>query len=142
MLDALSTPHNRTFTFVFLAACCASAIGAGAVGVSDNPPGILLAYVAAAALLLALVHPWRTPRQFRYLFYASILGFVFFGIVHNVFDAVVSESANASALHSLLEGLGDAAFLLAVFGCPPAFLISGAGWLVTSDPKPPGRFEA
>ena len=57
MLEALSTPRNRTLTFVFLAICCASAIAAVVVGISDNPPGILLAFGAATALILAFVHP-------------------------------------------------------------------------------------
>ena len=127
MLEALSTPHNRTVTFVFLAACCASAIAAVAAGVSDNPPGILLALLAAAAFVLAFVHPWRTARKFRFLLYASGLSFAFFVILHNVFEAVASKLAKAGALHSLVEGLGVAAFLLAVLVCPPAFLVGAVG---------------
>ena len=75
MIVALSTPRNRKVTVVFLAIAAALAAAAGLVGISDNPPGILLAYGAAAALVLAFVHPWRTSRQFRYLLYGSFLGF-------------------------------------------------------------------
>ncbi len=132
MLEAFSTPRNRIRTFIFLIVCGLSAIASGVVGISDNPPGILLAFLAAAALVLAFVHPWRTARQFRFLFYASVLGLALFGILHNVFEAVASKWANAGPLHILLEGLGVAAFFLAVFGFPPAFLVGAVGWVAMS----------
>lgn len=59
MLQALA-PQDRTRTLVFLAICGVAAIAAVLVGISDNPPGILLAFTAAAAFVLAIVHPWRT----------------------------------------------------------------------------------
>jgi len=130
MLEALSTPRNRTLTFVFLAICCASATAAIVVGISDNPPGILLAFGAATALVLAFVHPWRNAKQFRLLLYASVLGLVIFGILHNVFEAVANKAASAGALQSLLQGLGVAAFLLAVLICPPAILVGAVGSVV------------
>jgi hypothetical protein len=116
--------------FVFLAICCASAIAAIVVGISDNPPGIVLAFGAAAAFILAFVHPWRTARQFRRLLYASLVGLVIFVILHNVFEAVASKAASAGALASLLQGLGVAAFLLAVLICPPAILVGVVGLVV------------
>jgi hypothetical protein len=125
MLEAFSTPHNRTMTVVFLAACAASAIAAVAVTVSDNPPGLLLAFLAAAAFILAFAHPWRTARPFRLLFYGSVLGVVFFAVLHNVFEAMPT----AGGLHSLLQAVSVAAFFLAVFLFPPAFLIGTAGWV-------------
>jgi hypothetical protein len=130
MLEVLSTPRNRTLMFVFLAICCVSATAAGVVGISDNPPGILLAFGAAATFILAFVHPWRTARQFRRLLYASLLGLVIFGILHNVFEAVASKAASGGALQSLLQVLGVAAFLLAVLVCPPAVLVGAVGSLV------------
>jgi hypothetical protein len=130
MLEALSTPRNRTLTFVFLAICCASATAAVVVGISDNPPGILLAFGAATALILAFVHSWRTAKQFRLFLYASVLGLVIFGILHNVFEALASKAASAGALQSLLQGLGVAAFFLALLICPPAILVGAVGSVV------------
>ena len=130
MLEAFSTPHNRTVSFVFLIVCGLSAIASGVVGISDNPPGILLAFLAAAAFVLAFVHPWRTARRFSLLFYASVLGLGFFAILHNVFEAVAGKWANAGVFHILLEGLGVAAFLVAVLVCPPALLVGAVGALV------------
>ena len=129
MLEALSTPRNRNLTLVFLAICCASATTAVVVGVSDNPPGILLAFGAVTALVLAFVHPWRTGKQFGLFLVASALGFVIFGILHNVFYALASK-AGTGALQSLLQGLSVAAFLLAVLICPPAILVGSVGSVV------------
>ena len=130
MLEALSTPRNRTLTFVFLAICCASATAAVVVGISDNPPGILLAFGAATALILAFVHPWRTAKQFGLFLCASVGCFVMFGILHNVFEGVAGEVAGMRALQVLLQGLGVAAFLLAVLICPPAILVGAVGSVV------------
>ena len=86
MIGALSTPHNRIRTLIFFVTCGLSAIAAAAVGIDDNPPGILLALLAATAFVLAFVHPWRTSRQFRSPLYTSALGSVVFGLLHIVFD--------------------------------------------------------
>jgi len=130
MIDALSTPRNKIRTLIFLVICGLLAIAAAAVGISDNPPGILLAFLAATALVLAFVHPWRTAKQFRLFLYASVLGLVMFAILHNVFEAVASMAASAGALQILLQGLGVAAFLLAVLICPPAILVGAVGSVV------------
>ena len=124
MLQAMATPRDRTRTLIFLAICGAAAIAAALVGISDNPPGILLALAAAAALVLALVHPWRTPKQFGRLLLASLLGFVLFAVLHNVFEALAGVAEHVAVLHGLLEGLGAAAFILATLVCPAAFLVS------------------
>jgi hypothetical protein len=131
MCEAFSTPHNRKRTFLFLAACCVLAIGAALVKVSDNPPGIVLALLAAAAFILAFVHPWRTARQYRIFFFASVLGFVLFAILHNVFEAVASKAASVGIVHGVLEGVGVAAFLLAIMVCPAAMLVGAVGWVIT-----------
>jgi hypothetical protein len=109
---------------MFLAFGAAAAIAAALVGITDNPPGIVLALAAALALVLAFVHPWRTPRQFGRLLLASVLGFVLFVVLHNVFEALAGMVEDIAVLHGLLEGLGGAAFILATLICPPAFLVS------------------
>jgi hypothetical protein len=134
MLEALSTPRNRTVMLVFLGVSCACAIGAAVVGVSDNPPGILLAFLAATAFILAFVHPWRNSKQFRYLFYASGLGFIVFGVLHNVLEVVaekfVSSGLLHGLLHGLLQGLSVTFFLAAILICPPGLLVGAVGSVV------------
>ena len=127
MIDAFSTPYNRIKTFILLVICGLSAIAAAAVGIDDNPPGILLAFLAATAFVLAFVHPWRTARQFRFLLYASVFGFALFAILNNVFAAVAHNSATAGALQNLLQGLAVAAFFLATLICPAAFFVGAVG---------------
>jgi len=134
MLEALSTPHNRMVTFVLLAACCVSVTGAAAVGIKDlidDPTGILLAFLAAAAFVFAWIHPWRTARKFRCLFYGSFLGLVGFAILAAVADVYVGKwiSANAPASRGLLEGFGTVAFVVAISLFPPAFVIGLVGWI-------------
>ncbi len=127
MIEALSTPRNRKVTVVFLAIAAALAAAAGVVGISDNPPGILLAYGAAAALVLAFVHPWRTSRQFRYLLYGSFLGFLVFAVAHNLFEVVAGKMGGPAFLVAVLQGIQVAAFLIAVLICPPALAIGTVG---------------
>ena len=130
MLKALSTSRSRTLTFVLLAICCVLAIGAIVVGISDNPPGIFLAYGAVTAFILAFVHPWRTAKQFRLFLYASVLSLVIFGILHNVFEGVANTIEDMGTLQILLQGLGVTAFLIAVLICHPAILIGTVGSIV------------
>lgn len=127
MLDALSTPQNRILTIVFLAACGIAALGAGLVGISDNPPGILLAFLSVAAFILAFVHPWRTVKKYKYLFYASGLGFILFAVLHNVFEALAATSESVVLLQGLLQVLSVTAFMIAVLLCPVAILIGVVG---------------
>lgn len=129
-MEALSTPHNRRRTAVCLGIAGLLAIAAGLVGISDNPPGILLAYGTAAALVLAFVHPWRTSRQFRFLLYASALGFAVFAVVHNVFEVVAGRLGGPGFVVAVLQGIQVAAFLIAVLVCPPALVIGAVGAVV------------
>ncbi|MFC1572061.1 hypothetical protein ACFL6M_00525, partial [Candidatus Eisenbacteria bacterium] len=117
-------------TFVFLAICCAAAIAAALVGISDNLPGILLALGAAIALVLAAVHPWRSAKRFGLLLCVAVLGFVLFGVLHNVFEGVADRVEGVAALRILLQGLGVVAFLLAILICPPAILVGAVGAIV------------
>jgi hypothetical protein len=39
--------------------------GAAIMGITDNWPGLVLLHLAAAAVLLAFVHPWRSARNRR-----------------------------------------------------------------------------
>jgi hypothetical protein len=126
-MEAMATPHNRVVTVVYLVIAGGLAIAAGVVGISDNPPGILLAYGAAAALVLAFVHPWRTSRQFRYLLYGSFLGFLVFAVAHNLFEVVAGKMGGPAFLVAVLQGIQVAAFLIAVLICPPALAIGTVG---------------
>lgn len=130
MIDALSTPRNRIRTLIFLVISGLSAIAAAAVGIDDNPPGILLAFLAAIAFVLAFVHPWRTSRQFRRLLYASVLGFVVSVLLHNMFEAIASNLGSSGLVHDLFNGAGAVLFLIATLVCPSGLLVGAVGALI------------
>ena len=127
MIKALSTQHNRKLSLIFMITCCICAIAAGVIGIEDNAPGILCAFGAAVALVLAFVHPWRTAKQFGLLLLGAVLCFVIFVVLHNVFHGVAGNMENTPVIPVLLEGLGVATFLLAVLVCPPAVLVGLVG---------------
>lgn len=130
MLKAFSTPRNRTLTFVFLAVCVISGVVAAVIGISDNPPGIFSAFLAVISFILAFVHPWRTAKQYRRLLYAALIGFVIFAVLHNIFEALAGKTAGAGVLQIMLQGIGVAAFLLAILICPPAVVVGAVGAIV------------
>ena len=132
MLGAFSTPRNRNRTSILLMICGVLALGAAVVGIDDNPPGLLLAYLSAAAFTVALVHPWRATRNFSMLMLASVLGFLVFGFLHNAFHGLASVAGSSGGAHDLLSGVGVVFFLIAVLLCPPAFLVGAVGAMVMS----------
>ena len=127
MINALSTYHNRKLSIIYLTACCISAMAAAVSGIEDNAPGILCAFIAAVALVLAFVHPWRTAKQYSLLLLGAVLCFVISGVLHNVFHGIAGNMESAQMLQKILEGLGDTAFYLAVLVCPPAVIVGLVG---------------
>lgn len=103
MFDAFSTPHNRIKTFSLLAACGLSAVVSAVIGINDNPPGVLLALLAAIALILAFAHPWRTARKFLLLLLASALGFFLFIIQDIISSSIAQNPATSEVLQNLIQ---------------------------------------
>jgi hypothetical protein len=132
MLKALSTPGNRRRTFILFAVCGLLGVGAAAVGISDNPPGLLLAFLSASAFIVAFVHPWRASKCFRRLIYVSGLGFIVSAILHNVLHGVASQVGASNLVRDLIGGAGVLFFLVAIFLCPPGILIGVIGAVVMS----------
>jgi hypothetical protein len=128
MIDALSTPHNRKMTLILLAICGLLAIAAAAVGIDDNPPGILLAFLAATAFVLAFVHPWRTAKKFLFLLLASVLGFILYIILNIILDTAAQDPATSGAFHDLVQSpVVNALSLIIAMICPAAFIVGAVG---------------
>ena len=128
MSDAFSTPRNRITTFILLAICGLLAIAAVAVGIEDNLPGILLAFLAATAFVLAFAHTWRTARKFMFLLLASVLGLVLFVILNIILDTVAQNPATSDALQDLIQSpASDALNLIIAMICPAAFIVGAVG---------------
>lgn len=125
MIKALAPSHRRE-TLVFLAASSLVTAAALAVGLDGNPLANALAFVAAATLVLAFVHPWARAREFNYLSYAAGLGFAVFVILHNLLEVGAEASASGGPMHAILQALSAVTFFAAVFLCPPAFVIGGS----------------
>jgi hypothetical protein len=77
----------------------------------------------------------RTSKQFRYLIYASIFGFVFFVVFHNVFEGIASKMGEASIVYGLLNSVGAVFFLIAILVCPSGLLVGAIGTVITSIQK-------
>ena len=128
MIDAFSTPRNRITTFILLAICGLLAIAAVAVGIEDNLPGILLAFLAATAFVLAFAHTWRTARKFMFLLLASVLGLVLFVILNIILDTVAQNPATSGALQDLIQSpFANTLSLIIVMVCPAAFIVGAVG---------------
>jgi uncharacterized membrane protein (UPF0136 family) len=128
MTSAFSTPHNRKMTLILLAICGLLAIAAVVAGIDDNLPGILLAFLAATAFVLAFVHPWRTARKFMFLLLASVLGFVLFVILNIIFDSVAQNPATSGTLQDLMQSPAiDTLNLIIAMICPAAFIVGAVG---------------
>jgi len=142
VLQALSTPTNRSRTFGILVVAGLLGVAAGAVGLSDNPPGIALAYLATAIGLLGLTHPWRTGTPYKRLFFFGGIGFAAAAFLHNLLYALATMAGELPLLRGGLEALHVVFFLVAILVCPPAFVIGLAGWTILSvrarrTPPPP-----
>ena len=128
MIDAFSTPRNRITTFILLAICGLLAIAAVAVGIEDNLPGILLAFLAATTFVLAFAHTWRTARKFMFLLLASVLGLVLFVILNIILDTVAQNPATSGALQDLIQSpFANTLSLIIVMVCPAAFIVGAVG---------------
>jgi len=128
MSDAFSTPRNRITTFILLAICGLLAIAAVVVGIEDNLPGILLAFLAATAFVLAFAHTWRTARKFMFLLLASVLGLVLFVILNIILDTVAQNPATSGALQDLIQSPAiNALNLIVAMICPAAFIVGAVG---------------
>jgi hypothetical protein len=123
-----STPSNRNKTFILLAICALLAIASAAVGIDDNPPGILLAFLSATAFVLAFVHPWRTARKFMFLTLASIIGFVLYIILNIILDTAAQNPAATSALQDLLNSpIVNALSIIIAMICAAAIIVGAVG---------------
>jgi hypothetical protein len=128
MIAASSTPRNGIKTFILLAICGLLAIAAATVGIDDNLLGILLAFLAATAFVLAFVHPWRTAKKFMFLLLASVLGFVLYIILNIILDTAAQDPTTAGALQDLLQSpVVDAFSIIIAMICPAAVIVGAVG---------------
>lgn len=122
---------SRKVTVGLVVLCCVSLLAAFIVGISDNPPGLALCYLAIVSLILAFVHGWRKVKYFLILLGGSVIGFAVFAVLHNVFYALAEISSDIVVLSQMLKFLDAASFLVAIFVCPAGLLIGVIGGMLT-----------
>ena len=125
-MEAFS-PNNRLKTIILLVICVLSSIGAVLVGVDDNLPGLVLALLAAIAVVMAFIHPWRSPRKFLYLLLAAVLGFILFILI----DIAAQNPTASPAFRELMDSPAfEIISTIIALLCPVALIIGIAGWIV------------
>ncbi len=120
MVEAFSKAQWR-LTLLLLVMCGALAAAGGVVGISDNMVGLSLAFLAAVALMLAFVHPWRSPRRFLFLIGVSVGVFVAIVVVGGLLDNAGFDMSAA----------GDFLFYITIVFCPAGFVVGIIGAVVT-----------
>jgi hypothetical protein len=123
---------SRKIMVGLIVLCCVLLLVAFIVGISDNPPGLALCYLATVSLILAFVHTWRKAWKFLILLGASVIGFAVFAILHNVFYALAEISSDIVVLSQMLKFLDAASFLIAIFVFPAGLLIGAIGGMLTA----------
>lgn len=122
---------SRKVTVGLVMLCCVLLLAAFIVGISDNPPGLALCYLATVSLILAFVNAWRKVKYFLILLGSSVIGFAVFAVLHNVFYALAEISSDIVVLNRSLEFLHAVFFLVAIFVCPAGLLIGAVGGMLT-----------
>lgn len=102
------------------------------LGISDNPPGIILLYVGLTCLAGAWIWNWSTPRDYWILLLISLMAFPLGVILHNLFYALATLVDGTRILRALLEFLHVFFFLVALMAAGPTALAALIGGIVNS----------
>jgi len=121
------THKIRRLTLALLAVGCAFLAAGLVIGIGDNPPGLVLVYLAVSAWIVAFAHRWRRVKSFLILLTASLVGFPLSVVLHNVFYALAEVASDVVGLSQALGFLEVVFFLVALLVCPPGVLIGAVG---------------
>ena len=128
MLTKLLVPiRSRKGTFILVAISFVLVIAAIVVGASHSVPGIVLSYLAAIVLAIALTHTWQEVKKFLILLGASFVGFFVFVWLHNALDSLEEIAGHVIVLSYLIEGFQAVFFFLVAFICPVFFTVGAVG---------------
>lgn len=75
------------------------------------------------------IHKWRKPKSSLILMISSVVGFVVFALLHNVFYAIGIKGAAIPGVSGLMEILGGVSFLIAIVLCPAGAVVGAVGSL-------------
>ena len=118
--------------WVLMALGIGAGIGAGIIGISDNPPGIALTYAAITFGAAAWVWNWRSPREFWTLLGLGLLSFPVGVVLHNLLYALGTVVVGLPILTGIVGFLGAFFFIVAVLVAGPVAGVSLIGGIYTS----------
>ena len=121
---------NRRLTLSLLALAIVSTTIGLIVGISDNPPGIIILYAGIILLIVSLVYIWRKIRSFRILLVVSIVGVPVFSVLHNIFYGIAELTSDVKLLSETLNFFDAMSFLIALIICPSGIIVGMGGVLV------------
>ena len=122
----------KTAQWVLITVGLLAGTGALLIGVSDNPPGILLLYAGLSCLAGAWVWNWRSPRDFWILLLLSLAGFPVGVVMHNLLFALGTVVSEIRFLFWIVEVISTFFFLVAVMAVGPTALVALVGGIYTS----------
>jgi len=118
MIAYLKTQFSRPHTIPAAAGGGILLVTGLSMGISDNPPAILLVYIGLALLVVSLIHHWRTPGKFGTLFAVAVIGFPVLVLIHNIFETLNTNLGYIPVLSQLFSGLSVIGFIAAVLITP------------------------
>jgi len=118
--------------WILIAAGILTGAASFVIGVSDNPPGIILLYIGLTCLAGAWVWNWTSPRDFWILLVISLAAFPVGVVLHNLFYALGTLVINSLIVSGLLGFLEALFFLVAVMAVGPTALVALVGGIYTS----------
>lgn len=99
------------------------------LGISDNPPGVGLAYLGLIFVSLSMVHHWEKARDYGTMLAVSVISFPVLVLIHNIFDTINDKIGTVPVINQLLGGIAVIAFVLAVLVVPAVIVVSILGGL-------------
>jgi len=123
----LNKQFSRTLTAPLLGVGVAFMLIAFFIGISDNPPGVGLAYLGLACLCFSMVHHWRSARDFWTLLAVSVISFPVMVLIYNMFDTINAKIGMIPVLNQLLGGIAIISFAGGVLVAPAVALVALLG---------------
>ena len=122
--------ENRRITLLLIAlAIIAITIGL-IIGISDNPPGIIILYAGILLLIISFIHTWRKIRPFLILLLISSVAVPVFVVLHNIFFGIAELNSDARLLYEVLSFFDAMSFIIALIICPSGIVVGLGGALI------------
>lgn len=126
---------NRKWTLSLLCIGTILIIAGNLVGISDNPPGIVMVFLGMILLFFALIHSWRKPSYYLILagISAGIIFLIFLGIY--IYASLFLKPGSAN-VPTAAGNFFEAFFMLTIiFICMPGIIAGLLGAIIRGVQK-------